>query len=72
MRRSLTALGRKVGLWVNKELFRNLHKRTPQTGVLGEMSDAQNRYLELVDSLPISKPPLEKSHIASSELLAES
>jgi hypothetical protein len=36
------------------------------------MSDAQNRYLELVDSLPISKPPLEKSHIASSELLAES
>ena len=42
------------------ELFRNLHQRAPQTAVLGEMSDAQNRYLELVDPLGISKPPLKK------------
>jgi hypothetical protein len=56
----LTALGRTVGLWVNKEFFRNLHKRAPQTAVLGEMSDAHNRYLELVDPLGISKPPLKK------------
>jgi hypothetical protein len=42
------------------ELFRNLHQRAPQTAVLGEMSDAQNRYFELVDSLGISKPPLKK------------
>jgi len=56
----LAAVKRRVGLWVNTEFFRNLHKRAPQSGALGEMSDAQNRYLELVDPLIPPKPPLKK------------
>ena len=60
VRKSLVALKRKVGLWVNTEFFRSLHKRGPQTAALGEMSDARNRYLELFDPLVTTKPPLKQ------------